>query len=189
MSIKHKRTRFDISSGKAKALLVAVIMAAFTLGSGAAEADKEKPKPQPATTEAVSLNFKEIKTVYLDQAPGPSVDMQGVLHLVSRALLSQDGVPAGFTLHGNLSEAFAITVDGASYVAVGADGIPAECSESEPCLPAFWTLTFRLVPVGSGPRSSLLFDLTVNTQYDADGTLLSACVVGQQDCEPVDELE
>jgi hypothetical protein len=45
---------------------------------------------------------------------------------------------------------------------------------------------FRLVPqAGSGPQSSLLFTLTVNTQYDADGTLVSACVVGQEGCEAI----
>jgi hypothetical protein len=190
MSVKHRRTRFDISSGKAKALLVVVVLTAAVLGTGVAEADKAKPKPQPAVSESVSLNFQKIETVYRDQTPGPSVVMQGVLHLVSQALLSQDGVPVGFTLHGNLADAFATTIDGAqSYVAVGADGIPAECDESQPCVPPFWTLMFRLVPAGSGPQPSLLFFLTVNTLYDANGTLVSACVVGQEGCEPVDELE
>jgi hypothetical protein len=190
MSVKHRRTRFDISGGKAKALLVAVVVAAAVLGTGTAQADKAKPKPEPPVTESLTLSFEKVKTEYLDQSPGPSVVMEGVLHLVSRALVAQDGTPVGFTLHGNLSEAFATTVDGAqSYVAVGADGIPAECSASEPCLPASWILMFRLVPIGSGPGSSLLFGLTVNTQYDANGTLVSACVVGQDGCEPVDELE
>jgi hypothetical protein len=192
MSVKHKGTRFHISSGKAKALLVAVVMAAFTLGSGAADADKAKPKPkpEPAVTESVTFVYGALEVTYLDQTPGPSVVMQGVLHIVSQALLSQDGTPVGFTLHGNLADAFAATVDGAqSFVAVGADGIPAECNESEPCLPAFWTLTFRLVPQGPGSRSSLFFDLTVIPQYDANGTLLSACLVGQDGCEPVNELE
>jgi hypothetical protein len=190
MSVKHRRTRFDVPSGKAKALLVAVVLAAAVLGTGAAEADKAKPKPEPAVTESVTFNFAKVEVVYLDQTPGPSVVMQGVLHLVSQALLSQDGAPVGFTLHGNLADAFATTIDGAqSYVAVGADGIPAECDESEPCVPPFWTLMFRLVPMGSGPGSSLFFDLTVIPQYDADGTLLGACLVGQDGCEPPDELE
>jgi hypothetical protein len=179
--------RTQLSGRKAKALLVAAVLTATMLGAGAAQADKEKPKEQPA--ESLSLNFTKIVFTYQAQAPGPSVVMQGVLHLVSQALLAQDGTPVGFTLHGNLADASAISADGTqSYVAVGADGIPDECSDSEPCLPAFWTLTFRLVPQGSGPRPSLFFDLTVVPQYDADGTLLSACLVGQDGCE-VDELE
>jgi len=192
MNVKHEETRFDICSGKAKALLVAVVLTAAVLGTGAAEADKAKPKPkpEPAVTETVTLVYGAVEYSYSSEAPGPSVVVQGVLHLVSQALVSQDGTPVGFTLHGNLADAFAVTVDGAqSFVAVGADGIPAECGESEACLPAFWTLTFRLVPQGGGPRSSLFFDLTVIPQYDANGTLLSACLVGQEGCEPVNELE
>jgi hypothetical protein len=175
---------------KAKVLLVvlSVVLSAVVLGIGAAEADKSKPKPQP--TEVVSLPFNKVEFVYttrLDGSPGPSVVLDGVLHLVSQSLLSADGVPVGFTLHTDLSDAFASNVDGTgSYVAVGSDGMPAECSESAPCLPPFWTLMFRLVPQpGSGPQSSLLFTLTVNTQYDADGTLVSACVLGQEGCEVI----
>jgi hypothetical protein len=187
MDVKSKRAGYKLSGGKAKALLVAALLTAAMLGAGAAQADKDKPKEQPA--ESLSLNFAKLQQTYQAQAPGPSVVMQGVLHLVSQALLSQDGTPVGFTLHGNLADAFAISADGTqSYVAVGADGIPDECSDSEPCLPAFWTLTFRLVPQGSGPRSSLFFDLLVIPQYDAFGTLLSACVVGQDGCGD-DELE
>lgn len=189
MHVKSKGAGFELSCGKAKALLVAAVLTAAMLGAGAAQADKDKPKEQPAET--LSLNFAKVEKTYQiqDPAPGPSVVMQGVLHLVSQALLSQDGTPVGFTLHGNLADAFAISADGTqSYVAVGADGIPDECSDLEPCLPAFWTLTFRLVPQGSGPRSSLLFDLTVIPQYDANGALLSACVVGQDGCED-NELE
>jgi len=189
MNVKSKAAGLERSRGNAKALLIAALLTAAMLGAGAAQADKDKPKEQPA--ESVSLNFTKVEKTYQSQtqAPGPSVVMQGILHLVSQALVAQNGTPVGFTLHGNLADAFAVSLDGnQSYVAVGADGIPDECSDSEPCLPAFWTLTFRLVPQGSGPRSSLLFDLTVIPQYDANGTLLSACVVGQDGCE-IDELE
>lgn len=188
MNVKHRSTESYSSAGKAKALLVAVVMTAAMLGAGAAEADN--PKPEPTPTETVTINFQKIKIEYLDQTSGPSIVLQGVLHLVSKALLSQDGTPVGFTLHGNLADASAVTADGSqSYVAVGADGMPAECDPSAPCAPQFWTLTFRLVPIGSGHGSSLYFDLTVIPQYDANGTLLSACLVGQDGCEPPDELE
>jgi hypothetical protein len=188
MNIKHRSSGFDRSSGKGKALLVAVVLTAAMLGAGAAEADNTKPEPTP--TESLTLNFEKIKIEYKDQTSGPSIVLQGVLHLVSKALLSQAGTPVGFTLHGNLADASAVSADDSqSYVAVGADGMPAECDPSAPCAPPFWTLTFRLVPVGSGHGSSLYFDLTVIPQYDANGTLLSACLVGQDGCEPVDQLE
>jgi len=187
MNVKHRSTGSDSSGGKAKALLVAVLLTAAMLGAAAAEADKAKPEPTP--DETVTLNFKEIKIKYENQTT-PSTVLQGVLHLVSKALLSQDGTPAGFTLHGNLSDASAVSADGSqSYVAVGADGMLAECDPSAPCAPPFWTLTFRLVPIGPGHGSSLYFDLTVIPQYDANGTLLSACLVGQDGCEPPDQLE
>jgi len=185
MNAKHKATPFDISLDKAKALLAAVVLTAAMLGAGAAEADNPKPEPKPAET--VTIKFDKIE---YDLTAGPSIVLQGLLHLVSKALLSQDGAPVGFTLHGNLADASAVTTDGSqSYVAVGADGMPAECDPSEPCAPPFWTLTFRLVPMGSSHGSSLYFDLTVIPQYDANGTLLSACVVGQDGCEPPDQLE
>ena len=187
MNVKRKSTESDSSGDKAKALLVAVLLTAAMLVAGAAEADKAKPEPRPAET--VTINFQKIEFTYQNQTT-PSTVLQGVLHLVSKALLSQDGTPVGFTLHGNLADASATSIDGAqSYVAVGADGMPAECDPSAPCAPPFWTLTFRLVPIGSGHRSSLYFDLTVIPQYDANGTLLSACLVGQDGCEPPDELE
>jgi len=187
MNIKHRSSRFDRSTGKGKALLVAVVLTAAMLGAAAAEADNTKPEP---TTESVTISFEKLKIEYKDQTSGPSIVLQGVLHLVSKALLSQAGTPVGFTLHGNLADASAVSDDGSqSYVAVGADGMPAECDPSAPCAPPFWTLTFRLVPVGSGQGSSLYFDLTVIPQYDADGTLLSACLVGQDGCEPPDQLE
>ena len=188
MNVKRRSIGFDSSGGKTKKLLVAVVMTAAMLGAGAAEADNTKPEPKPAET--VTINFQKINIEYKDQTSGPSIVLQGVLHLVSKALLSQDGTPDGFTLHGNLADAFATSVDGSqSYVAVGADGMPAECDPSAPCAPPFWTLTFRLVPMGSGHGSSLYFDLTVIPQYDANGTLLSACLVGQDGCEPPDQLE
>jgi hypothetical protein len=190
MNAKRRSTESDNSGGKAKALLVAVVMTAAMLGAGGADADEAKPKQQPATGGSISLTYQKIETEYKDQAPGPSVGLQGVLHLVSNALLSQYGTPAGFTLHGNLAGASAVSADGSqSYVAVGADGIPAECDPSEPCVPPFWTLMFRLVPTGSGHAANLYFNLTVIPQYGADGALVSACVVGQDGCEPPDQLE
>jgi len=185
MNVKRKSTESDSSGDKAKVLLVAVLLTAAMLGAGAAEADKAKPEPRPA--EQVTIHFQKIEW---EQTSGPSIAIQGVLHLVSKALLSQDGTPVGFTLHGNLADASAVTVDGSqSYIAVGADGMPAECDPATPCAPPFWTLTFRLAPIGSGHGSSLYFDLMVIPQYDANGTLLSACVVGQDGCEPPDQLE
>ena len=188
MNVRHRSSGFDISGDKAKALLVAVVLTAAMLGAGAAAADNTKPEPTP--TESLTLNFQKINIKYENQTSGPSIVLQGVLHLLSKALVSRDGTPVGFTLHGNLADASAVSADGSqSYVAVGADGMPAECDPSTPCAPPFWTLTFRLVPIGSGHGSSLYFDLTVIPQYDANGTLLSACVVGQDGCEPPDELE
>jgi hypothetical protein len=188
MNVKRRSIGSDSSTGKAKALLVAVVLTAAMLGTGTAEADNTKPEPTP--TESLTINFQKINIEYKDQTTGPSIVLQGVLHVVSKALLSQDGAPVGFTLHGNLADASAVSADGSqSYVAVGADGMPAECDLSAPCAPPFWTLTFRLVPMGSGHGSSLYFDLTVIPQYDTNGTLLSACVVGQDGCEPPDQLE
>ena len=185
MNVKRRSIGFDSSSGKAKALLVAVVLTAAMLGAGAADADNPKPEPKPAET--VTIKFDKIE---YDLTGGPSIVLQGLLHLVSKALLSQDGTPVGFTLHGNLADATAVAADGSqSYIAVGADGMPAECDPSAPCAPPFWTLTFRLVPMGSSHGSSLYFDLTVIPQYDANGTLLSACLVGQDGCEPPDQLE
>lgn len=185
MNVKRRSIGFDSSSGKAKALLVAVVLTAAMLGAGAADADNPKPEPKPAET--VTIKFDKIE---YDLTGGPSIVLQGLLHLVSKALLAQDGTPVGFTLHGNLADATAVAADGSQpYIAVGADGMPAECDPSAPCAPPFWTLTFRLVPMGSSHGSSLYFDLTVIPQYDANGTLLSACLVGQDGCEPPDQLE
>jgi len=187
MNVKRRSSGSSSSGGKTKALLVAVVLTAAMLGAGASEADNTKPDPKP--DESLTINFQKLKIEY-DQTSGASIVLQGVLHLVSKALLSQDGTPVGFTLHGNLGDATAVSADGSqSYVAVGADGMPAECDPSAPCAPPFWTLTFRLVPIGSTHGSSLYFDLTVIPQYDANGTLLSACLVGQDGCEPPDELE
>src|SRR5689334_7034801 len=129
MNVKRKSTASDSSGGKAKALLVAVVLTAAALGAGTAQADD--PKPQPTPTEEVKLEFGKLNIEYKDQTSGPSIVLQGVLHLVSKALLSQDGAPVGFTLHGNLADASAVAADGSqSYVAIGADGMPAECDPS-----------------------------------------------------------
>jgi len=170
---------------KSLAILVSITIA--LLVSGAVQADpKPKPKPQPDTpTETVTLNFSKVDFSYkIDGSPGPSVSLEGVLHLGSKVLLSDDGEPIGFRLHGNLSDASALSGDGTtSFVAVGAaDGIPTEC-EAEACAPPFWTFTFRLIPQGSELRPSLLFDLTVSTQYDQNGALLNVCVLGEEGCD------
>lgn len=168
---------------KTWAILLSVVLAAV-VGAGVARAGDSKPKAQPATTENLSFNFTKVETSYSEGSPGPSVSLTGLLHLVSQTLLSEDGTPAGFILHTNLSDAFASSVDGTqSFVAVGASGaIPAEC-EPESCPPPFWTVTFRLVPAGGALASSLFFDLTVKTQYDAEGKLVDVCVEGQPDCD------
>ena len=98
-------------------------------------------------------------------------------------MLDDGGTPIGFRLQTNLWDTFASDVNGTdAYVAVGSsDGVPqADCPE--PCLPPFWTLTFRLVPMGPAGQSGLQFVLTVYTVYEPDGSLLSACVGGQDGC-------
>jgi hypothetical protein len=147
-----------------------------------AEADSPKPKETP--TEVIVINFGKLETTYkVDGSKGPDIAVQGTLHIASQALLAGDGTPIGFTLHTNLSDAFAANVDGAaSYVAVTAsDGIPAECRSST-CAPPFWTLTFRLMPNGAVLQPSLLFDVILVTDYAAGGTLLNACVAGEEGC-------
>lgn len=161
---------------------VLLSLAIILTAAGGARADDKKPKPQPAVSENVSLNFGQIKTEYSNGAPGPSVSVTGVLHLVSQSRLSADGTPVAFTLHANVSDTDATSADGTPFVAVGAEAIPAEC-ESTPCSPSFWTLTFRLVPESANMQSSLFFALTIHTDYDAMGGLTDACVVGQVDCE------
>jgi hypothetical protein len=136
----------------------------------------------------VSLKFGKTEITYsIDGSEGPGVVVEGTLHVASQALLSSDGTPIGFTLHTNLSDAFAESLDGATaYVAVGAsDGIPQECQPTG-CPPPLWTVTFRLLPLNPGSRSSLLFDATLKTRYAADGTLVNVCVVGQEDCDTND---
>ena len=169
-----------------KSFVVVLSMAAALSAASGAQADNPKPKPKPDTpVKTVTLNFTKLELTYrTDGSPGPSVNLGGNLHLVSEAFLSDSGVPVGFGLHGNLSDAFALVADnGASFVAVGAsDGIPTEC-DPEACAPPFWTFTFRLIPQGAGLQPSLLFDLTVSTQYDTDGNLTAACVVGQEGCD------
>lgn len=174
-----------VRTSNIKSFTIVASMIIALVGIGAAQADNPKPKPKPDTpTETIKFDFSKIEFTYrVDGSPGPVVNLQGVLHLGSKVLVSDNGVPAGFRLHGNLSDASALSTDGlASFEAVGAsDGIPTEC-EPEACAPPFWTFTFRLIPQGSGLQPSLLFDLTVSTEYDANGSLKNACVVGQQDC-------
>ena len=169
-----------------RSLFVLLWTLALAFGAGAAHADPPKPKPKPDTpTESLTLNFTKIEfaTQTTDGSPGPDIVLGGTLHLVSQTLLSDNGTPAGFILHGNLAQAFSAELGG-SFVAVGSsEGIPAECLQSEACPPSFWTFTFRLIPRGSGLRPSLLFDVTVNTQYDANGKLTKACMTGQDGCE------
>ena len=172
--------RWHIRSAKQLAVLLSLVISVTAFG--VAQADDKKPKPQPASTENVSLNFTQFKTENSAGAPGPSVSLNGVLHLVSQTLLSADGTPFAFALHADISDTAASSADGAqSFVAVGAFAIPAEC-QTQSCPPPFWTVTFRLVPQGTALPSSLFFDLIVNTQYDANGNLTGACVAGQPDC-------
>jgi len=165
------------------ALLGLTALMAFALAIRVAHADEQKPKQTP--TEVVVLTFGKLETSYrVDGSKGPDVAVEGSLHVMSQALLAADGTPIGFTLHTNLSDAFGVSVDGAqSYAAVGAsDGVPVECHPAA-CPPPAWTLTFRLVPEGLALRSSLLFDLTLVTQYASDGKLLKACLAGQDGCD------
>jgi len=162
-----------------KALRV-LVWSLTTIASATPVAYADSPK----ATEAVSLNFSKIEHTYTTNgAQGTDVAVSGTLHIVSQTLLSS-GALVGFILHTNLSDAAAVSVDGAtSYVAVGAsDGIPAECQPTA-CAPSFWTLTFRLVPLDRSRQSSLLFDETLKTQYAADGSLASVCVVGEDGCD------
>jgi hypothetical protein len=156
-----------------------------TIACVAPVAYADTPKPKETPTENVSLNFSKIEVTYrIDGSQGPGVAIEGTLHVASQALLLSDGTPIGFTLHTNVSDAFAGSLDGAtSYVAVGAsEGIPAECQPTA-CSPPFWKLTFRLLPVNSALQSTLLFDETLKTQYATDGTLSKVCVVGQDGCD------
>jgi hypothetical protein len=171
---------------KAKRLVVPVsaVLMSMVLGIAPVQADKAKPTVLPAENAGIHFAKVEFSTSQVDGSPGPKVNLDGVLHLLSQTFVSPEGVPVGFTLHTNLADARATSVDGAeSYLGVGAsDGIPAEC-QPEACAPPFWMLTFRLVPEGAVLQPSLVFNLTVKTQYDADGTLASACVVGEDGCE------
>jgi hypothetical protein len=163
------------------AVVLAVMSAGLLGGASIAQADKQKPKPKPAEYLVVTMENVFVTSFQTDGSQGPELTLNGRLHLVSQALFD-GGTPIGFRLQTNLMDAFASNVNGTeNYVAVGSsDGIPADCTE--PCLPPSWTLTFRLVPMGSAGQPHLLFELTVNTAYGADGSLESACVVGQDDC-------
>jgi len=164
-------------------ILVPILTAAAVLAIASARADSPKPKETP--TEVVVINFGKLETTYrVDGSTGPDVAVEGTLHVASQVLLGSDGSPVGYRLHGNLSDAFAASVGGdESYLAVSAsEGIPAECQPSG-CAPPFWVLTFRLVPDAGVQRPDLLFDVTLKTQYAADGTLVNACVAGQEGCD------
>jgi hypothetical protein len=161
--------------------LVSVLTAVTIFAIGPARADDSKPTP----TEVITINFSKVEKTYrVDGSTGPDVAVEGTLHMASQAFRSGDGTVVGYKLHTNLSEAFAASVDGGeSYLAVSAsDGIPAEC-EPTACAPPFWVLTFRLVADGAAQRPSLLFNVTLETQYAADGTLVNACVAGQEGCD------
>jgi hypothetical protein len=157
-----------------------LVVSVALLNMGAAHADKKKPDPKP--TESVTLVFTQVEISYkTDGSSGGIVDVAGKLHLASQTFVADDGTPVAFTLHGNLADASALSLDGTqSFQAVGAqDGVPSECNSF--CAPPVWTFLFRLIPQG-GPGSSFVFMLTVRTQYDADGNLVSACLDGQPGC-------
>ena len=161
-----------------------LVVSVALLNMGAAHADKKKPDPQPK--ESITFEFGQLQVSYMmtGGSPGGFVDVAGKLHLVTETFVADDGTPVGFTLHGNLADASALSLDGTqSFQAVGAqDGIPSECTDF--CAPPFWTFLFRLIPQG-GPGSSFVFMLTVRTQYDADGNLVNACLDGEPGCGDV----
>jgi hypothetical protein len=173
------------SMRKAGLIALSVALVGF-VGIGVAHADKAKPKPRPAAVEILQYSFDVVFVSNIDGSTGSPVSVHGYLHLLSQAFVNDRGDPVAYTLHADVSDAFASTLDGSQSFAVvgGSDGIPAECQPVS-CPPPFWSLTFRLIPEGSKLESSLLLDLTVNTQYDADGTLANACIVGQPSCEVI----
>jgi hypothetical protein len=162
-------------------LLLAVLVAVMTTGLMGGASTVQADKKEKPVFLVVQLETVIISSVQTDGSSGPNLTLNGRLHLLSQALLD-GGTPIGFRLQTNLMDAFASNANGTeTYVAVGSsDGVPADCTE--PCLPPFWTLTFRLVPREPAGQSNLLFDLTVITVYAADGSLESTCVVGQDDC-------
>ncbi len=166
-----------------KVLLITVLTALMIAGllSGASTVQAKNNGGAPVKYATIKMETVVISSFRTNGSPGPTLTLNGRLHLVSQALF-EGGTAIGLRLQTNLMDAFASNAEGTeSYVAVGAsDGIPTECTE--PCFPPSWTLTFRLVPMGPAGQSNLLFDLTVITTYDADGSLVSACVVGQDDC-------
>ena len=110
-------------------LMAAVLIGLFiSLHTGVTHADKKKPQPQPS--ESITLNFTKIVVTYQIQGPnGPSVGLDGQLHLVSQTFIADDGTPVAFTLHGNLGDTSALSVDGAQpFQAV--DGLAIECVRS-----------------------------------------------------------
>ena len=166
----------------ALAMLVGITSLCLLAEVDVVEAGRKKPKPQLTEIVVIKVVDIPVSTLQRNGSPGPDLILNGRLHLRSQVLLDGE-TPIGVRLNTNLMDAFASSADGReTYVAVGAsDGIPADCAD--PCLPPSWTVTFRLVPRGSTGQSNLLFALTVETVYAADGSLLTACVFGQNSCD------
>src|SRR5690348_8792298 len=97
-----------------KAKTLAVLSLTFltaVAGTDISRADDCKPKAQPAATENINVNFTKLETSYREGSPGPSISLTGILHLVSRTLVSDDGTPVGFILDTNLSDGVAAGID------------------------------------------------------------------------------
>jgi hypothetical protein len=162
-------------------VVVCAAVMAMLLTSDRADAGKRKPKPSSSDFIIIKMQDVSVSSLSRTRIPGPDVTLSGDLHLVSQALVAPEGTLAGFRLHTNLAGVSASS-DTTTYVAVGAgDAIPSDCGP-EPCQPSTWAVTFRLVPNQGSGGESLLFDLVVVTEYDADGSLVGACVIGQDGC-------
>jgi hypothetical protein len=156
-------------------LVVSAAVMAMLVTSDSADAGKKKPKPSSSDFIIIKMQDVCVSSLSRTGIPGPDVTLSGDLHLVSQALVAPEGTLAGFRL--NLAGVTASS-DTSTYVAVGAgDAIPSDCGP-EPCQPSTWAVTFRLVPNQGSGGESLLFDLVIVTEYDADGSLVGACVVG-----------
>jgi hypothetical protein len=168
------------------ALSLLVISGALS-GGPIAHADK-KGSGKRQIKPSLSFSYGRIEFTYTKQKPdGQLVKVTGGLHVVSQVSL-EDGLATQFDLHANLFDASAVSLDGTqTYRAVGAFSdifVPAS-----PVLPTDpvpnWTLAFVLrpdppspAPIGS-PNQDLVFSLTLQTTYDADGSLMSATVLDQ----------
>ncbi len=136
-------------------VLVAVMSAGLLGGASTVQAEKKKPKPQPIEYLIVVMKDVIISSYQTAGSQGPDLTLDGRLNLLSQALLDDGDTPIGYRLQTNLMDAFALNADGTeAYVAAGSsDGVPpADCVE--PCLPPFWTLTFRQVPMGPAGQSA-----------------------------------